>query len=238
MNVKKCNFCCGDGAAIRSKFRTVVLWLMVLFLTKSIYFLLSFYFLLWTVVYFGCTISTVIPRRAEHLHPHPHPHPSSSDKPGKALLIVLLILLAIITMLLCTIDRVYSPWIVNFLNGKIFSYCVQVSALVTLTVAICYIFAIATRTLCSSKKAGGVTTIISGGQQTSHHVTIRSDDMNNKSSFANPCYNVEFSISEGIELLGGGGGGGEGLRPGCKCELTEVEIYSGGGFFSGGMGLV
>lgn len=129
-------------------------------------------------------------------------HPST-DHPGKALLIVLLILLSIITLLLCSIDRIYSPWIINFLHGKIFLYCVQVSALITTTSGICYLFAILTLGLCSKK--GGC-----GSQPTLAILrVVREDEARNKykSSFVNPCYNIEFSLKDSVLLERGVGQG-------------------------------
>lgn len=59
------------------------------------------------------------------------------QRPGKIILYLLFTILAIITALLCILDRLYHSWIWSFLSGIIFLYCVQASATITSIVAIC-----------------------------------------------------------------------------------------------------
>lgn len=59
------------------------------------------------------------------------------QRPGKIILYLLFTILAIITALLCVLDRLYHAWILSFLSGIIFLYCVQASATITSIVAIC-----------------------------------------------------------------------------------------------------
>lgn len=117
-----------------------------------------------------------------------------SDKPGKALLIVLLVLLAIITLLLCTIDRIYSPWIMSFVKGKIFSYCVQVATLITLTVGACYLFATLTMGLCSTSKKQPTSPNSGGPSVRFNNEPVGTPTTENNASFANPCYDIEFCL--------------------------------------------
>ncbi|CAL8093590.1 unnamed protein product [Orchesella dallaii] len=95
--------------------------------TKTIYFLLSFYFFLWMLLYLGGSIFTLV--RGQSL--------SVLQRPGKIILYLLFTILAIITALLCVLDRLYHAWIWSFLSGIIFLYCVNASATITSIVAIC-----------------------------------------------------------------------------------------------------
>jgi len=166
--------------------------------TKSIYFLLSVYFLLWTLAYVGIITSTTIPWRSE-------------EKPGRMLIVILFFLIGIISFLLCTIDRLYSPWISNFIEGKIFTYCVQVSALITISVGgTCAGVLIGTRACCSRRRQAIPSCCTSNnisGCPDHRESRCRSflcrilkpiglghTGPLNKFSFSNPCYNNHYNV--------------------------------------------
>lgn len=105
----------------------------------------------------------------------------------------------------------------NFVNGIIFVYCVQVSGLISLSVGFTYLCAVCTMALCSKGEKGVGSAANSSSSTTPSNLIIRilkegggagEETLlkKNKGSFANPCYNIEFSISEADLILGRGEG--------------------------------
>jgi len=92
------------------------------------------------------------------------------------------------------------------MRGKIFEYCVQVSALITLIFATCYFLTCAVSfLLCSKDKGllcGGTSSaVIHNSHQTSMSIRMVQEDTPLKSSFTNPCYNIEYSLNDGDESV-------------------------------------